>query len=161
MSINFYYNRIDDMTSTVDSSLNFKQAISVLWSNTNGNTTENFLTQVDFVSGMLASLDQPGWNRVVGGAKPYIVTQTEGGTFNIDYSNINFKFNLIIRPCVSHSNSSYNGRPKRLQYTITSKDQNQFKAALQGFYNSLVSGSAANPGYYVIESANIIVVNIN
>lgn len=161
MSINFYYNRIDDMTSTVDSSLNFKQAISVLWSNTNGNTTENFLTQVDFVSGMLASLDQPGWNRVVGGAKPYIVTQTEGGTFNIDYSNINFKFNLIIRPCVSPSNSSYNGRPKRLQYTITSKDQNQFKAALQGFYNSLVPGSASDPGYYVIESANIIVVNIN
>lgn len=149
------------MTSTVDSSLNFKQAISVLWSNTNGNTTENFLTQVNFVSGMLASLDQPGWNRVIGGAKPYIVTQTEGGTFNIDYSNINFKFNLIIRPCVSPSNSSYNGRPKRLQYTITSKDQNQFKAALQSFYNSLVSGSQADPGYYVIESANIIVVNIN
>lgn len=161
MSINFYYNRIDDMTSTVDSSLNFKQAISVLWSNTNDNTTENFLTQVDFVSGMLASLDQPGWNRVVGGAKPYIVTQTEGGTFNIDYSNINFKFNLIIRPCVSLSNSSYNERPKRLQYTITSKDQTEFRNALNGFYNSLVSGSQADPGYYVIESANIIVVNIN
>lgn len=161
MSINFYYNRIDDMKSTVDTSLDFKQAISVMWSNTNGNTTENFMTQVDFCVNMLKSVDMSGWTRVEGGAKPYIVTQTEGGTYNINYSNINFKFNLIIRPCVSPSNSSYNGRPKRLQYTITSKDQTQFKNTLNGFYNSLVSGSQADPGYYVIESANIVVVNIN